>query len=128
PPAESDEDEAASSEAALHRHEPERAHHRRIRDLDDAVRSLDELQPEWLSATVLDGLAGAVDVERHLAAEKVSGIQAAENEVRVGHRRLRTAARVAGRPRISTGALRPDAKNAPCIHPSDRAAAGADLD
>ena len=64
-------------------------------------------------------------VERHPAAEEVPRVEPAEEEVGVRDRRLRPAAAVAGRARIRSGALRPDAQ-ATRLEPRERAAPRAD--
>ena len=125
---EADEHEVARVVAALHRDQVERVDHRRVRDLDDAVRGLDDGEPERPGAALLDRPLGTVDVEADLAAEEVPRVQPAEHEVRVRDRRLGAAAAVADRPRVGARALRPDAQEAARVDPGDRAAAGADLD
>ena len=69
-----------------------------------------------------------VDVERNLAAEEVVGIEPAEQQVRVGDRRLGAALPVAGRPGHRAGAAWTDPHQAAGIDPGDAAAAGAHLD
>ena len=67
---------------------------------------------------------GGVDVELDPARQR--GRQAAEEEVRVGHGRARSAASVAGGAGVGPRALGPDAQRAALVEPDDRAAAGAD--
>ena len=52
--AEADEQEVARVVAALHRDQVQRVDHRRVRDLDDAVRRLDDVEAERLRAALLD--------------------------------------------------------------------------
>ena len=106
----------------------ERVDHGRVRDLDDPVRGLDDVEPERLRAPLLDRLSRALDVQADLAAEEVARVQPPEDDVRVGHGRLRAAAPVADRARIGPGALRADAQEPARVDPGDRAATGSDLD
>ena len=69
--AEADEHEVARVVAPLDGDEVERVDHRRVRDLDDAVRRLGDAQAERLGAPLLDRPGGALDVEADLAAEEV---------------------------------------------------------
>jgi hypothetical protein len=126
--AERDEQEFARIVATVHRDQAERVHHRRVRDLDDAVRRLDRVQAERHGAALLDRALRAVDVEAELAAEEVAGIEPAEHEVGVRHRRLGAAPAVADRAGLGARAPRADAQQAAGVDPRDRAAAGADLD
>ena len=71
---------------------------------------------------------GRVAVERHAAAGKAGRVDAAEQQIGVGHGRRGAAAAVAGRPRIGAGAVRPDGDPLQPVDAGDRAAAGADLD
>ena len=84
--------------------------------------------PKRLRAALLDRASGALHVEPDLAAEEVRRVEAAEHDVRVRDGRLDTAAAVADRPRVGTGALRADPEEATGVDPGDRAAACADLD
>src|SRR5207248_3621554 len=99
-----------------------------VRDLDDPVRGVDDVQAERLRAALLDRAARAVHVERDLAAEEVVRVETAEDDVGVGHGRLDAAAAIADGPRIGARALRPYPQQPAGVDPGDRAAAGADLD
>ena len=70
-------------------------------------------------------LVARLEVEPHPPAGEVRGVDAAEDGVGVGHRRLAAAAAVAGRAGRGAGTLRPDA-NIAAVEPGERAAAGAD--
>ena len=70
----------------------------------------------------------AARVELQLAAEEAVGVEPAEHQIGVGHRRLGAAAAVADRARRRAGAARADVQAALRVEPGDRAAAGADLD
>ena len=108
--AEAEEREVARVVAALDGDQVERVDHRRVRDLDDPVRRLGDVEAERLRAALLDRAPRAFDVEADLAAEEVVRVQPPEDDVRVGHGRLGTAAPVADRPRIGACALRADAQ------------------
>ena len=109
--AEADEHEVARVVAALHRDQVQRVHHRGVRDLDDAVRRLDDVdRPSGFAQRSSIARARALDVEADLAAEEVVGVEPAEHDVGVGHGRLGAAAPVADRPGIGARALRPDAQ------------------
>ena len=71
---------------------------------------------------------GSLSLDPHLAAEEEAGIEVAQHEVGVRHRRLGAAAAVAGGAGLRSGALRADGERAEAAAPGDRAAAGADLD
>ena len=72
--------------------------------------------------------ARSVDVEAHLAAEEVAGVEPSEHDVRVGDGRLGAAAPVADGAGVGARAARADAQQAARVDPRDRAAARADLD
>ena len=69
---------------------------------------------------------GGAAIEARAAAEEVVGIEEAEHEVGVGHRRFDAAAAIAGRARLRAGALGPDMEHAAVVDARNRAAAGAD--
>ena len=74
---------------------------------DQAMRALGELVDARLELLRhrLEGLNGGVEVERHVAAEEVAGVQVAEEDVAVGDRRNRPAQAPAD---VGAGASRPD--------------------
>ena len=72
-------------------------------------------------------LRGAA-VQRHGAAEEVAGVEVAEHQVGVGHRRPLAAAPVARGAGLGARALRAHLGQAHAVDVRDRAAAGADLD
>ena len=78
-----------------------------------------------LAAELLVGRAGGVSVELQPAADQRLG-QPAEDEPRIGHRRLGAAAAVADRPRVRASAARPDLERAVIVDPGERAPAGPD--
>ena len=77
------------------------------------------------AASAATAASAAGDVERHLPAGEVGRVDAAEDEVRVGHGRPRAAAAVAGGAGVGARALRPDAQAAG-LGVGERAAAGPD--
>src|SRR5207253_1580085 len=86
------------------------------------------IEAERPRAPLLDRTARAVDLEAHLTAEEVAGIEPPEHDVRVGHRRLAAAAPVADGTGVGARAAWADAEETARVDPSDRPAAGADLD
>ena len=95
-------DQAAGGDAVAHR-----PHHGGERDLADAPRGLDRVEP----GEAADGrarLARAVGVERHATVEEPLGIDVAEHHERVGERGLRAAPAVARGPRVGARRLRAD--------------------
>src|SRR5579883_1683613 len=68
----------------------------------------------------------ALGTQPEAAAREVVGIDIAEHDRGVGHRRLLAAAVVAGRAGLGAGGLRPDPQPARAVDPGDAAAAGAD--
>ena len=98
---------------ALHRDDTQRAQHLRIDDVDDG-RRIDSRERTL----------GSAAIELDAARQPVR--QAAEQEIRVGHGRLRAAASVTGRPGIRACTLGPDAERTARIRPDERATAGAD--
>ena len=71
-------------------------------------------------------LRGEVPAERHGAVEQSRFREPPQDEVGVGHRRLRPAEAVAGRTGLGARADRADLHQAVAVEPGDRAAAGAD--
>ena len=85
------------------------------------------LSPQRIADLALERALGGRRIELHLAAEKAIGAEPAEHQIGVGHRRLRAAEPVAGRPGRSARALRTEPQRA-VVDPRDRAAAGADFE
>ena len=71
---------------------------------------------------------GRIAIKSHLTAEKTFRRKTAEDNVRVGDRRLDSAPAITRRPRFGAGALRTDVQPAAFVEPSDAAAAGSHLD
>ena len=101
--------------------------HRLGDDAEDAARRVRRREIE-LGGERRHRPVGGGAVELHVAAEKVVGVEQAEHEVGVGHRRLRSAAAVAGRAGRGAGAFGTDLEQSQRIGMGDAAAAGADLD
>ena len=95
--AEGDERELARRPPALHGDDAERAEHRLVDHAHDRARGLLDAGAASLG-DARDGGVGGVRVELELAAEQARR-QVAEDDVRVGDRRRRPAAAVAGRAR-----------------------------
>jgi len=73
-------------------------------------------------------LVGRGLVDLHCAAQEEVGIEIAQRQVGIGHRRVRTAAAVTGRSRLRAAALGADIQRAEIGFVRDRTAARADLD
>ena len=111
--AERDQHEVARVEALLHGHEAERAHHLGVDDFDHCG-----------GIELAERTRRGIGVQ-HDAARQLGG-QAAEQEIRVGHRRALATEAVAGGAGSRACALRPDAQRATGVQPDDRAAARPD--
>ena len=123
--AERDEGELARHPAALHGDDAEGAEHRLVDHAHDRAGGLLDAGAAGLGDP-RDGGVGGVDVQLELAAEQARR-QMAEDDVRVGHRRGRPAAAVAGRAGKGAGALRADPERSRRLGDvRDRAAARAD--
>ena len=85
-------------------------------------------RPSGLATLLAHRALAAVQVELHLAAEKVVGVEPAEQQVGVGHGRLGAAAAIAGGPGIEPALCGPTRSELPVSDARDRAAAGADLE
>ena len=113
--------------ALLHDMDARRGGHVLHHHAVDAPRRVDRAEAE-LSAHVRQRALRRVAIQRHAAAEEEAGIVIAQQQIGVGHRRFRAAARVARRPRIGARRMRADAQQSHLVDRGDRAAAGADLD
>ena len=103
--------EVARVVAALDRHQPERADHVVVHDVEDALRRRLQREPERPGHPLLDGPPRPIDVERDLAAEQVRR-DAAEHQVGVGDGGLLAAGAVADRARLRPRALGPHRQRA----------------
>ena len=117
--------EPARVDAALDRDHAQRPRHLAVGDADDALGGLGLAEPELL-AEARDRGAGGIAVELDVAGEPRVRREVAEDEVRVGHRRLGAAPAVTGGPGLGARRARPHAHGAALVAPGDRAAAGAD--
>ena len=68
-----------------------------------------------------------VPMKRHLSAQKKSGIEVPQHQIRIGHRGPCATASVASRPGIGAGAGRANAQQAKRIKPGDTAATSTNL-
>ena len=100
--------EVARVVAALHRHQPQRAVHVLVDDVEDALRGLIHVQAEF-PADAFDRLGRGVGIQPHLPAQQIRR-QVAEHDVGVRDRRFASPPTVTGRPGLGPGALRPDAQ------------------
>ena len=79
-------------------------------------------------AQATERLARAVEIQLHLAAEKIIRIEITEHQISVRDSRLGAALSITHRSRIGARAIRPDFEKAERVDPRDAAAAGAELD
>jgi hypothetical protein len=96
-----------------------------VADADHRRRRLHRVEPEPV-AQPRERLLGERRIELDPPAEEEFRVEPAEQDVRVGDRRLLAALRVAGGARRGAGALRPHLEETARIDPPDRAPAGAD--
>ena len=101
--------------------------HGRRHDLVDAPGGGEEVEVERARHGA-DRAGSRVAVEPHLAAEEEVGVQVAEHEVGVRHRRRLATSAVAGGAGHGSRALRPHLQQPQAAHVGDAAAPGADLD
>jgi len=73
------------------------------------------------------GRAGARRIERDPSSREALRVDLADDQIGVGHRRRATAAAIAGRAGLRSGAVGADGDAFEDVAPGDRAAAGADL-
>ena len=121
---EGDHREVARVDAALDRYHAHGLGHLGVRDSRDARGRFLERQPE-LVAEPADRALRRLAVELHVARERRAGIEIAEQQVRVGDRRLLAAAAVAGRTGVGPGGMWAHAQGPAGVAPGDAAAAGA---
>ena len=123
--AERDEREVARVVAPLDGERANQAGHIRVRDRQDSLRRLEQVEPEAVGKPLHD-LGGGVAVETHVPTEEPVGIDPPEDDVRVRHGRLPAALSIARRPGPGASAPRAYAEGAALVDIRDRAAAGAD--
>ena len=112
--------------SAAHRVDLDRLGHAELLDLERAECGLLDRHLEGAGQT-LHRRPGLIDVELHVAPEQAAvRAESSEQELGVGRRGLGSAAAVAGRARVRSRRLRPDAEDAALVDVRDRAAAGAD--
>ena len=98
-----------------------------VDDVVDAPGDLDRVEPQR-AGEPLDRLPRRREIHLDLAAGEVAGVEVAEEEIRVGHGRLRPAEAVGGGTGLGARAPRPDLEEPDLVHGGDAAAARADLD
>ena len=124
---EGDQREAPRVLAALDRVHPCGQRHVLVDDLLNRDGGLLDRAPQSLADTG-HGALGRRDIEPHPPAEEGVRIDVTGDEIGIGDGGLAAAQRVAGRPRISAGAARPDSQQAGLRQLRDAAATRADLD
>ncbi len=127
-----EQDEIARVEAVLDGDFPNRAGHDHGGDRNDPVRHLYHTVLARIAERRGDFLGDRVlcraDIELHFAAQEILRIEPAEQQIRIGDRRLAAAAAVGNRAGRRARALRADVQAFLRIDPRDGAAAGADFD
>ena len=123
--AEGDQREVARIQPLLHRLGADGVRHVRVDDGEHAFRRFVLVDAERLGE-VRERPVRTFRRERHLAAEEVVGIQTAEHEVGVRHRRRVAAPAVAGGAGLGARALGSHLEGAARVDPRDAAAARAD--
>ena len=126
--AEREHGDAAQVRALLDRVHPRRRGHVLVDELVDAGRGVGDRQAERVGDRRRAPRSVGGEVERHVAAEEVAGVEQPEREVGVGDRRRGAAAAVARRAGVGAGGLRADLEQAELVDAGEAAAAGADLD
>ena len=119
--------EAAGVQATLGGHGLHGMRHLRHRDAQDAVGRLGRIEPQRRRDALGHLALAAREVELEFAAQEVVGIEPAEHQIGVGHRRLLAAAAIGHRAGDGTRALRADPQRVAGLDAGDGAAAGADL-
>ena len=124
--AEGEECEVAGVVPLVDRDETRGARHLMIHHLEDRGGGLRLVEPQRFADSLPDDPAHVLDIDGVVEAADGARVDAAEEQVGVGHRGLLPAPAVADRTRRRAGALGPDAQDAAFVHPRDAAAAGTD--
>ncbi len=119
--------ELAWVEAALDRDRPESVPHRRVRNSDHPERCSRRVEPERLRDSGRDRLARALRIQLDAPASKDLRTEPAEHDLRVGHRRLLTAAPVADGAGAGPRAVRADPQATSGFDRGDAAPTGSHL-
>ncbi len=122
--AEGEQGEAAGIGPAAHRDQPDALRHVGVHHPVDALRRRDHVQAEPLRDALHRGTR-RLRIEARAPAQEARGVEQAQHQVGVGHRRRGAAPAIAGGPRRGARALRADVQDAARVHPRDRPAAGA---
>ena len=113
--------------AALDGHQPDRAGHVGIGDLDDRLGGRLDIEAEGRGDMLADGGGGGVRIEPvETPADRPVGVDPPERQIGVGHRRPVVAASVAGGAGIGARRFGADGEVAAAVDRRDRAAAGPD--
>ena len=126
-PAEGHQSELPGIVSPLNRDQPQGVHHGRIGNLHDAVGGLHHLHSQGIGAFFLDRLSSRLHFQGEPASQKMVRLQAAQNQVGIGHRGLSAPLPVTDGARLGSGASRPHPKDAARVHPGDRPAPGPNL-
>ena len=121
-----DENELTRVVASLYGNPSDSPDHVRIHHREDALRRLVQADAQGTGDPLLQDPGRLVQVEGHLAAEKAGRAEPAQDEVRIGHRRLRAPAPVADRARVRAGAFRSHPKSASRVDAGDASPARSD--
>ena len=113
--------------AALDRMHPGGRGHVLVDDFDQPQGGAGCVHGQGVAKVALHRAFRALDVQLHAAAGEILGIDPAQQQVGVRHRRLAAAAAVAGGTGIRPGAFRTDLNSAQGVDRGDRPATGADF-
>ena len=118
--------EPARVVALSDRHEADALGHLGVDDAMDAERGLLDGEAERARRPRARSPRDELGPQLEAAAGEVLGVEVAQNDGGVGHRRLGSAEAVAGRTRLGARRMRTDPQPLGGVEPGDRAAAGAD--
>ena len=124
--AEGEEGEIPGVVPLVHGDQPRRARHLMVYHAQDRGRRRRLVEAERVADLPAHDTTHLVDIRWALQAADGAGVDAAEQQVGVGHRGLLPAPAVADRSRRRARTLRADAQDAALVDPRDAATAGAD--
>ena len=127
-PPEGDERRLPGIAAALRHVHAHRPRHRLVDDVVHGPRRLQHRLSARPGEVLRDAVPRRIFIEAHRTAREVVGVEVAQQQVGIGHRRPGAAAVVTDRPGVGAGALRPDLDEAHGVDPGDAAPAGPNLD
>ena len=111
---------ASRIDPAAHGNEPNAFCHFRVDDPMHPFSRAHAIDREFVGDAV-DRAFGGPAIEARTAAEKVVGVEEAQNEAGVGHRRFAAASAIAGGPRLGACALGSDVQYAAVVDARNRA-------